>query len=118
MNTIQQPLARSPQCVIGGGDTLSTNVYFEFQVAKRAIARDRASRALMGASGNSVLLNFVVDTGGVPRENTVRAVYVADSVGTRRAAPIVAQLRFTPAEVEGCRVQQLVQDLVRLPSRK
>ena len=118
MNTLVEPLARPPQCVVGGGDTLTSNVYFEFQVAKRAIARDRATVELMSKSNKSVLLSFVVDTAGVPRDGTVASVFVGDSAGARLAEPVVAQLRFTPAEVEGCRVQQLVQDFARLPSVK
>ena len=112
MNAIVQPPARSPQCVPGGGDTVTANVYFEFQVAKIAVARDRS---LMGSGNHSVLVNFVVDTGGVPQDGTVAPVFVADSVGARRARAVVSHLRFTPAEVAGCRVRQLVQEFVRLP---
>src|SRR5690242_8187770 len=70
MTTITQPPASPPQCVPSGGDTVATNVYFEFQVARTAIARDGASEALM-KSGKRVLLNFVVDTAGVPIITTV-----------------------------------------------
>ena len=117
MTTITQPPTSPPQCAPGGGDTVATNVYFEFQVAKTAIARDGASEALM-RSGKRVLLNFVVDTAGVPIVSTVRPVYAADTAGARLAQPIVGQLRFKPAERDGCRVRQLVQGPVRVPSVK
>ena len=118
MNSIVVAPTQPPQCVAGGGDSLPSNVYFEFQVARTAVLRDRASLALMGRSNNGVLLSFVVDTGGVPRDSTVAPVFVADSVGAQLAKPVVAQLRFTPAEVEGCRVQQVMQGFVRVPSVK
>jgi hypothetical protein len=118
MNNIVKAQTRPPECVAGGGDSLASNVYFEFQVAKTAVLRDRASLALMGRSTNGVLLSFVIDTGGVPQDSTVAPVFVADSVGAQLAKPVVAQLRFTPAEVGGCRVQQVVQGFVRVPSVK
>ena len=115
--TIVQPPAATPQCAPGGGDTVATNLYFEFQVEKVAVVRDEASAKLM-KGGKRVLLDFVVDTAGVPVATSVRPVYPADTVGGRLARPVVAQLRFTPAELEGCRVRQLVQELVQAPPGK
>ena len=115
--TIVQPPAAAPQCAPGGGDTVATNVYFEFQVEKSAIARDEATVKLM-KGGNRVLLTFVVDTAGVPIATSVRPVYAADTVGARVARPVVAQLRFKPAELNGCRVRQLVQEPVHAPPVK
>ena len=112
--TIVQPPAAAPQCAPGGSDTLETNVYFEFQVEKPAVVRDQASAKLM-KGGKRVLLTFVVDTAGVPVTTSVRPVYPADTVGARLARPVVAQLRFIPAELKGCRVRQLVQEPVQAP---
>ena len=111
--TIVQPPAAAPQCAPGGSDTVATNVYFEFQVEKVAIARDQATVKLM-KGGKRVLLTFVVDTAGVPVATSVRPVYPADTVGARLARPVVAQLRFKAAELKGCRVRQLVQEPVQV----
>ena len=106
-----QPPARAPECRPGGGDTVSTNVYFEFQVARPAAVDTHDGRS-NGRGRGEVLVHFVVDTSGAVLDSTVKVVYQNDQPWLERVRPAAAQLRFTPAELDGCRVRQLVQQPV------
>ena len=105
---LTQPPARAPECAPGGGDSVSTNVYFEFQVERTAAINTAGGRS-NGRGRGEVLVNFVVDTNGVVLDSTLKAVYEADRGKLPSVRRAVAQLEFKPAELNSCRVRQLVQ---------
>jgi hypothetical protein len=55
------------------------------------------------------LVQFVVDTLGVPQRSTFKVLKVSDSTIVLEARRSLAQWRFSPATLNGCRVKQLVQ---------
>jgi len=54
------------------------------------------------------VVQFVVDTLGLPDTTTWRAIKHADSALVARAKARVAAWRYTPAMASGCRVKQLL----------
>lgn len=90
-------------------------VYFEFQV-------DRAAKPLPDnepphfpdalratRSRGSVLAQFVVDTMGTPDPRTFKVLRTSDSSFTSAVRAGLPTMRFTPAEIGGRKVKQLVQ---------
>jgi hypothetical protein len=55
------------------------------------------------------LIQFVVDTLGVPQPRTFRALKIADSALVAEARRTFSSWRYTPGLLHGCRVRQLVQ---------
>lgn len=103
---IVQPEAGHPRCVKRGGDTTGFG-YFEFQVERPAEAR--AVPAAPARPGpETAVVQFIVDTAGLVEPSTVKVVDPAMPVSPQLKAA-VATWRFTPAEVYGCRVRQVVQ---------
>jgi len=98
-------LAQSPVC----GDS---TVHFEFQMSARARWRPDTLSAVhpteaIAAPAN--LVQFVVDTLGVPQPRTFRALRVADSALVAEARQALPTWRYTPGLLNGCHVRQLVQ---------
>lgn len=96
-------------------EVTTSRTYFEFEVEKQArgIPGNRAphypDRMRNAGIEGEVLMQFVVDTLGVPEMNTVkvlRSTYPDFTIAVRGALP---QLRFYPAEIAGRPVRQLVQ---------
>lgn len=82
---------------------------------------DYPDEARYGGAEAHVVLNFVVDTAGAAVDSTVQDVWPRDRprltgrlgdhyVAFVRAATVaVLRARFSPAEIAGCKVRQLVQ---------
>jgi hypothetical protein len=93
-----------------------STTFFEFQVvaAGGKPARWLTDTALavhpVPATGNPAnLVQFVVDTAGVPVARTFHALKVTDAVLVAAALQSLAQWRFIPAVRDGCNVRQLIQ---------
>ena len=101
-----QPEPARPRCVKGGGDTTAVG-YFEFQVERPATAQAvPAGPSRAGPDG--ALVQFIVDTAGIAEPATVKVIQPTVPVSANLLAR-VATWRFTPAEVYGCRVRQVMQ---------
>jgi hypothetical protein len=55
------------------------------------------------------LVQFVVDTAGVPVARSFHPLKVTDTAVVAAARQSLAQWRFTPAVRDGCKVRQLIQ---------
>ena len=109
---LHQP-AGTPHCVTGGADTVATNGFFEFQV--ETPARPLPPTTAQTSGSRAVAVTFTVDTAGVPKTATIHTVVSTDSALVSALRPAVSVLRYEPARLEGCRVQQVVQQTVWLP---
>jgi hypothetical protein len=90
-------------------------VYFEFQVSAQAVwIPDTVAavhpRAPVRDAAN--LIQFVVDTLGVPQVRTFRAIKIADSALVFDARRALERWRYSPGLRNGCRVRQLVQTTI------
>jgi hypothetical protein len=89
-----------------------STTFFEFQVgvAARWIADTTlAVHPLAATRSPRNLVQFVVDTAGVPVTRTFHALKVTDPDLVTEARRSLAQWRFTPAVLGGCNVRQLIQ---------
>lgn len=104
---------REPRVI--GGLPGKGGVYFEFQVEK-------AVRQVPGTGGlkypdmlraaqveGQVLVQFVVDTAGVYEDGTFKVLKSSHELFTQAVRETLPLMRFTPAEVGGAKVRQLVQ---------
>lgn len=90
--------------------------YFQFQVDRRAeyIAdstqhpRPSAPR-LSRVDAEPALVQFVVDTLGVPQPNSFKVLAARDTALAAAARTALPTWRFRPAQLGACRVAQLVQ---------
>ena len=89
-----------------GGDTTAAG-YFEYQVERPAEPQS-VPTGPSRPGPDAALVQFVVDTAGVAEPATVKVVEPAQAASARLLAT-VAMWRFTPAQVYGCRVRQVVQ---------
>jgi TonB family protein len=93
----------------------SQNVYFEFQVERRAVLVDPSSRpqypdSLRGSNlEGEVLAQFVVDTAGNPVLSTFRILKAAHPLFIASVRNALPSMKFEPARVSGRAVSQLVQ---------
>ena len=55
------------------------------------------------------LVQFVVDTAGIPQPSTFKVLKVSDSAVVTEARRTLAKWRFSPPVLNDCRVKQLVQ---------
>jgi hypothetical protein len=86
--------------------------YFEFQVEIPATVPGGFPRHQRGPVAGEVLMQFVVNVGGVPEIATFKVLKATDRNLERHARALLASLRFHPAEyVPGCPVRQLVQEV-------
>lgn len=89
--------------------------YFEFQVeAPATFIDDSASRAAgwvpgRAMRGDTVSVQFVVDTVGRPEPGSFRVVRVQREALVDSARQALSTWRYAPARLRGCRVRQLVQ---------
>jgi TonB family protein len=90
-------------------------VYFEFQVDKQVVQVPGAGglkypEALRAAKvEGEVLAQFVVDTSGHYEDVSFKVLKSSHELFTQAVRDALPQLRFTPAEVGGMKVRQLVQ---------
>ena len=97
-------LAQAPRC--------PETVYFSFQVEQPAswiVDSTLEVHPLPDSRRPPNLVQFVIDTAGVPRPLTFKVLKVTDSALVLEARRSLAKWRFTPAVLSGCRVAQLVQ---------
>ena len=86
--------------------------YFEFQVEIPATVPGGFPRHQRGPVGGEVLMQFVVNVGGVPEISTFKVLKASDRNLEPHAHARLARVRFHPAElVPGCPVRQLVQEV-------
>ncbi len=101
--------------------TTPAHPLFEFQVERAASyiedksitprpARDQM--AAVRAHTDTLLVQFIVDTLGVPSTPSLKFLRGQNTVDRGLVAAVLARWRFTPALFDGCRVPQLVQKSV------
>ena len=97
-------------------------VWFEFQVEEPALFRPEArTRPYPDPSLASqrtdldhfALVQFIVDTTGVPRPTSLRFLRVPPVLDTAAVRIALSTWRYTPARAKGCLVPQLVQTPLR-----
>lgn len=98
-----------PACAPYGGDT-TRRVYFDFQVDRGA--RGIGRRPTPHRSDEGGLVQFIVDTAGVPESGSLRVVKrpTIGVVDTAAAWRRLRARRFAPAVYRGCRVRAVVQE--------
>lgn len=90
-------------------------VYFEFQVQKPvrpapSSARPKYPPSLRAAQvPGDVIVVFVVDTAGLPVVTSARILKSNDALFTDAVLAALPDLRFVPAEIDGRKVRQYVQ---------
>ncbi|HEX4682365.1 MAG TPA: TonB family protein, partial [Gemmatimonadaceae bacterium] len=98
-----------------GGSSDRASVYFEFQVEKQAMqlpANPTPAYPPMLRSARvegEVLAQFVVDTSGRAEPGTFKILKSTHDLFTQSVRDVLPTLRFSPAEMNGRRVRQLVQ---------
>jgi hypothetical protein len=65
-------------------------------------------KPLATSAHSPTVVEFVVDTLGVPDLRTLLAKRGTDSLTIKQASQTVARLRYTPAVASGCKVPQRV----------
>ena len=89
-----------------------STVHFEYQMSPPARWLVDTAAAVHPAApvrNPANLVQFVVDTLGVPQPRSFRALKVADSALVDEARRTFTAWRYTPGQLNGCRVRQLVQ---------
>lgn len=95
--------------------------YFDFQVDRPAVylAKDSArirplgQRASQPTPDDFALVQFVVDSLGVPVPSTLKLLIKPAALSTDDVLPALAAWRYEPARVSECRVAQIVQTPLR-----
>lgn len=89
--------------------------YFEFQVDKQAkYVGDSSVSPHPSRTGSGALVQFTVDSTGMVQPQSFKVLRMNDSALVADARMVLARWRFTPAEVGGRKVSQLVQtEIVR-----
>src|SRR5688572_4463068 len=89
--------------------------YFEFQVEKPVLAKPdnpppRYPAHLRARSVHGeVVAQFVVDTTGRAEMRTFKVLEASHEDFVKAVRDVVPRMRFTPAEIAGCKVRQIVQ---------
>ena len=93
--------------------------YFEFQVSQRVAylrLKGQSPRPMRTRPPDpyvsGTLVQFVVDTAGVPDAATYKVLASPDSALARAGRREITRWRFRPARVAGCRVAQVYQTLL------
>ena len=97
--------AQAPACT-------DTTFHFEYQMSTPARwLPDTAATVHPTPAVRSPpnLIQFLVDTLGVPQPRTFRAIKITDTALVLEARRTLVQWRFSPGLLNGCRVRQLVQ---------
>ncbi len=98
------------------------SLYFAFQVQEPArFTGDMALRPVPDATDRRTrpfppdfaLVQFVVDSAGVPSLKSLRMLVKPESLSVAAVQSALPRWRFTPAKVAGCDVPQLVQTPLR-----
>jgi TonB family protein len=117
---LTQAAASAPPVVVSSGApgrqlVVDNGTYFEFQVDKQAVAypdnpapRYPQMLRTAGVEG-AVLAQFVVDTAGHPMLDTFKVLKSTHDLFTQAVRDALPTLRFSPAEIGGRKVRQLVQ---------
>jgi hypothetical protein len=87
--------------------------YFEFQVekpAQRIPVPGYPKRPASETGQARVLAQFVVDTAGVPQMTTFHVLRATSSLSAIAVQEALKTIRYSPAEIGGRRVHQLVQE--------
>lgn len=101
--------------MISSRDTTSENVFFEFQVEKQVTVvpgspGTRYPEDMRAAhKGGEVLAQFVVDAQGAVLPGSFKVLKSTHPSFTRAVAEALPAMQFTPAEIGGRKVKQLVQ---------
>jgi TonB family protein len=108
------PQAQSVGPTAAGPAKAPNGAYFEFQIEKPATPLRNAAPvypAALRAQGVSgqVIAQFVVDTLGVPTVSTYKVLRSDHELFTAAVRDAIAVMRFSPAQVGGRKVKQLVQ---------
>ena len=103
----------APASLVASADT--TPAYFEFQVGTKAAPLPGArgpkyplELRMRGVTGE-VLAQFVVDTSGAPEMGSFKVLRSKHKLFTKAVYDAVAEMRFSPAELNGRKVRMLVQ---------
>ena len=93
---------------------LPKNPYFEFQVDQpvRFIDDGKTSPKPSPGAPTATLVQFVVDTSGVPVDKTYRILKSVSVEFSDEILKVASSWRFEPARKGGCKVPQLVQTMV------
>lgn len=104
-----QPDAGAPACAPGGGDTTHVT-YLEFQVGGRP--RQLVAGPVPAGSRGAFLVQFVVDTAGIPVSSSVKVVGRSPNEGavSSELATSVSRLRYQPVSYHGCRIWLVLQE--------
>jgi hypothetical protein len=103
--------AQSPVQSIFATCPTPARVYSALQVQTPAkLIPDSSGSQRSGAkpSQSANVVEFVVDTLGVPDTRTLKAHGVADTLDLKRAARAISGWRYSPAIASGCKVPQRV----------
>lgn len=108
----------APHAVRAQSCTPAEHPYFQFQVERPAkFIGDTAARPRPRVSPPSpheegtvpLVVAFIVDSAGVVQKNTLRILQSGSEVESHSMHSVFANWKYSPAEVGGCRVAQLVQ---------
>src|SRR4051812_33904663 len=97
--------AQAPECA-------DSTVHFEYQMSPPAHWLADTALAVhptVAVRNPANLVQFVVDTLGVPQPKTFRALRVEDSALVAAARRTLLSWRYAPGMLNGCHVRQLVQ---------
>ena len=101
-----------PSVTLAQAERCPRTVFFPFQVEQPAIWVVDSTlevHPLPDSRHAPDLIQFTIDSAGVPRPLTFKVLKVADSALVLEARRSLAKWRFKPAVLDGCRVAQLVQ---------
>jgi len=89
----------------------AARTFFEFQVTRPArwVSDSLALHPVPKSTAPQSVVQFIVDTAGVPDMTTFKFLLRRDSLSVEETRRFAATWRFTPSVLNGCRVRQLVQ---------
>lgn len=115
--------AQATQVAANGAGPNQGQAYFEFQVEKPVALRPGNPHPAYpesmrtSAKDGKVTAQFVVDTTGKVDMSTFEVLAATNDAFSKSVKDILPDLRFFPAEVDGRRVKQLVQQDFRFALR-
>ena len=105
--------ANAPAAAASMKGTENPPTYFEFQIekpAQRILATGYPRRPASENGQAKVLVQFVVDTAGVPLMRTFKVLQSTSESSSFAVREALKTIRYYPAEIDGKRVYQLVQE--------
>jgi len=106
------PWALKAQSTVTCGDS---TVHFEYQMTTAARWQpDTAATVRPSPGGRSPanLVQFIVDSNGVPEPRTFRALRITDTSLVAEARRAFTEWRYSAPQLNGCRVRQVVQTAI------